>query len=97
MKSKIIVLNYMKYVKKDNGTDKPMTKIQFAFAECQESEKYNGVTVIDCYFKGHEAYEKMSKDMLLKPLEAEFDVLTDYYNPLATKKILKSINGIELR
>lgn len=96
MKSKIILLNYMKYIQK-KGDKSPMTKIQFAFADLQKANSFNGVTVIDCYYKGHDAFEKLSTDMLLKPLDAEFDIIDDYYNPLATKKILKSINGIELR
>lgn len=96
MKSKVIVLNYMKYVKKKDGVEKPMTKIQFAFADLQDTEKYKGVTVIDSYYKGHDAFDKLSKNILLKPIEAEFEVFTDYYNPLSERKLLKSIDGISL-
>ncbi len=95
MNCKIIVLNIMKYIKKKDNT--PMTKIQFAFADIQNSKSYKGVNVIDSYYKGHEVYEKLStKDLILKPCNAEFKVFNDYYNPLAERKLLTKINDIDL-
>lgn len=94
MKSKIIILNVMKYTKK--GTDNPMTRIEFAFSDMQDVDKYKGVTVISCYFKGHEVFDKIDKSMLLKTIDAEFDIIQDYYNPLSTRKMLKAVNDISL-
>lgn len=95
MTSKIILLNYCRYQKKDS--DKMMTRLQFAFAEVQTSENFNGVSIIDCYYSGTDAFKALNKDLLLKPVEAEFDIVNDYYNPLRETKILKSVNGIKLR
>lgn len=96
MKSKIILLNYMKYEKKKDGNVTPMTRLQFAFADVQDAEKFKGVTVIDQYFKNHETYNKLSKSLLLKTLDAEFDEIEDYYDPLRARRILRKIDNIEL-
>lgn len=94
MKSKIILLNFMRYTsKKDNS---PMTKVQFAFCDLQDANNYKGYTVIDQFYKGHEVYDKLNTNLLLKPLNCEFKLIEDFYNPLSTKKILKSIESINL-
>lgn len=96
MKSKIILLNCMKYGKE--GSDKkPTTRIEFAFTDVKDEENYFGSNVISTYVSGHAAFNKLNPDMVFKVLDAEFDIKEDYYNPLATRKILKSINGINLK
>lgn len=96
MKSKIILLNCMRYVKKKDGKETPLTRIQFLFAEYKQSENYIGAEPITCYYKGHGAFNLITEDMLLKPIDAEFKEIKDYYNPLSTRQILKSINGVKL-
>ena len=87
MKSKIIILGKQKYEK----NNEPNTRLEFVIAEIQESEKFVGMTPINSYFKGHKVFENIKKEMLGKPLDCEFNEITDYYDPLKTRKILKSI------
>ena len=96
MKSKIILLSCMRYGK-EGGEKKPTTRIEFAFADVKDEENYFGSNIITSYINGHEAFNKLNSGMVFKVLDAEFEIKEDYYNPLATRKILKSINGINLK
>ena len=96
MKSKIVLLNVMKYGK-EGGEKKPTTRIEFAFTDVKNEENYFGSNVITSFVNGHDAFNKLNADMTFKVLDAEFEIKEDYYNPLATRKILKSINGINLK
>lgn len=96
MKSDIILLNVMRYVKKKDGKETPMSRVQFVFTHSQKSENYVGTEPITCYFKGHDVYKKLCDMELLQCYEADFKEIKDYYNPLATKQLLKSIDGISL-
>lgn len=94
MKSEIVILSYVKYnSKKDN---KPKTKVQFAFGDKQDTEKFKGVSVLDCFYDGHEVFNKLNANLILKRVQAEFEIQNDLYDPLACKKILKKIDNIEL-
>ena len=95
MKNKIIILNVMTYEKKNikGGIDEVNTRIEFLFADreqLQDSKKYLGYSVIPTYHKGN-LLKNITSDMILVPLEAEFKEITDYNNPLASRKLLKSI------
>lgn len=94
MECKIILLSYMKYNKKDDNS--PMTRLEFAFVDVQDTDKFKGISIISSYYKGHGVFDKLDKSLILKPVSAEFEVFQDYYNPLSERKVLKSINGISL-
>lgn len=96
MKSNIILLNVMQYVKKKDNQEKPMTRVQFIFTQLQKSDNYIGTEPITCYYKGHNVYKALSKLEILQVYEAQFKEIKDYYNPLAVKQILQTIDGIEL-
>lgn len=96
MKSKIVLLNVMRYGK-EGGEKKPTTRIEFAFTDVKNEDNYKGSNVITSFVSGHSAFEKLSSDLIFKVCDAEFEIREDYYDPMATKKILKSINGIDLR
>lgn len=96
MKAKIVILNYMKYTKKKDGVDTPLTRIEFVINECKESNSYCGTAPISCFYKGHEIYKKLSKGLLLRPLDAEFEIKEDLYDTMSLRKMLKKINDIDL-
>lgn len=94
MKNKIIILNVMTYEKENRkGEKQENTRIEFLFADreqLQDSKKYLGYSVIPTYHKGN-LLKNITSDMILVPLDAEFREVTDYNNPLASRKLLKSI------
>lgn len=92
--SEIILLNYMKYNSKKDKS--PKTMIQFAFKNVQETKRFNGVAVLNCYYDGHDVYDKLNKDMILKTFPCELELKDDLYDPLSTKKILKKIGNVAL-
>lgn len=93
MKSEIVILSYLKGKSKNN---KDFTRIQFAFGDKQDTEKFKGVSVLDCFYDGHEVYNKLNVNLILKRVQGEFELKEDLYDPLACKKILKKIDNIEL-
>ena len=92
MESEIILLGFMKCGK----DDKPYTRVEFAFSDIQDSKNYKGVSVVSCFYNGHDVYNKLSKELLLRKVKGTFEFHDDLYNPLATKKILKKIGNIDL-
>lgn len=92
MRSEIYLLGVMKCGKED----RIFTRVEFAFADIQDTKNYKGVSVVSCFYDGHDVYNKLSKELLLKRVPAIFEFKDDLYNPLATKKILKKIADIEL-
>ncbi len=98
MKAKIMILSYMRYVKKDktSGTETPMTRIEFIIDELQESKNSCGYKPIACFYKGHDVYNKLSKGLLKRELDAEFEIKPDLYDPSSLRRMLKKINGNEL-
>lgn len=93
MKSEIYLIGIMKCGK----TEKPFTRVEFAFADIQDTKNYKGLSVVNCYYDGYSVYDKLSNEnLILKRSIAEFEFKDDLYNPLATKKILKKVNNIEL-
>lgn len=92
MKSEIIILSYLKYI----SNNEKCTMIQFAFSDKQDTEKFKGVSVLKCFYKGHEVYDKLNLNLILKRCNAEFEIKEDLYDPLACKRILKKIDNIEL-
>ena len=98
IKAKIIILSYLKFDKKDKNTGEvtPMTRIEYAFAEPQDSKKFVGFTTISGFYNGHEIFDRMSKGLLLRPLDAEFSIKEDYYDPNKLRRMLVKINGISL-
>lgn len=93
MKSEIVILSYLKGKTKNN---KEFTRIQFAFGDKQDTEKFKGVSVLDCFYDGHVVYNKLNTNLILKRVQGEFELKEDLYDPLACKKILKKIDNIEL-
>ncbi len=98
MKAKIIILSYLKYTKKnkETGVEKPMTMVSYLMADPQETNKFVGFTPIQGFYEGHEVFSKFSKGLLLRPIDATFDVKDDYYDPSKLRKILVKINDISL-
>lgn len=98
MKGKAIILNYMKYVKKDKdtGIEQPMTRIEFLIDELQESKKRVGYSVVSCYYKGFDVYDRLSKGLLKKEVDVVYEFSQDMFNPLALRRMLKKINGVDL-
>ena len=92
MKSEIIILNYVKYIKNNEKT----TMIQFAFSDKQDTEKFKGVSILKCFYKGHDVYDKLNANLILKRVQGEFEIKDDLYDPLACNKILKKVDNIEL-
>lgn len=93
MKSEIVILSYLKGKSKNN---KDFTRIQFAFGDKQDTEKFKGVSILDCFYDGHDVYNKLNTNLILKRVIGEFELKVDLYDPLACKKILKKIDNIEL-
>lgn len=93
MKSEIVILSYLKGKSQNN---KEYTKITFAYGDKQDSEKFKGVSVLDCFYNGHEVFNKLNVNLILKRVQGEFELKEDLFNPLACKKILKKIDNIEL-
>lgn len=93
MKSEIVILSYLKGKTKNN---KEFTRIQFAFGDKQDTEKFKGVSVLDCFYEGHDVFKKLNINLVLKKCIAEFEIKEDLYDPLACKKILKKIDNIDL-
>lgn len=98
MKAKIVILNYMKYTKKDKETksETPLTRIEFVINDFKEGNSYCGTAPISCFYKGHDIYKKLSKGLLLRPLDAEFEIKEDLYDTMSLRKMLKKINDIDL-
>lgn len=92
MKTEIAILNYVKYEK----DGKKRTLINFVFSDIQESNNSVGVSVLTQFYDGHEVFNKLSKDLILKKVVAEFEIKEDMFNPLECRKILKSVNNINL-
>lgn len=93
MKSEIVILNYLKGKSRSN---KDFTRIQFAFGNKQDTENFKGVSVLDSFYDGHEVYNKLNSNLILKRVQGEFELREDLYDPLACKKILKKIDNIDL-
>lgn len=93
MKSEIVILNYLKGKTKNN---KEFTRIQFAFGDKQDTEKFKGVSVLDCFYDGHDVFKKLNNNLVLKKCIAEFEIKEKMYDPLACEKILKKIDNIDL-
>lgn len=93
MKSEIVILSYLKGKSKNN---KEFTRIQFAFGDKQDTEKFKGVSVLDCFYDGHQVFNKLNSNLILKRVQGEFELKEDLFDPLACKKILKKIDNIEL-
>lgn len=95
MKDKISILNVMTYTKenKNTGEVKENSRIEFIFAnpKCiQNSSKYLGYQVITTYCKGN-ILKHLQKENIATPIEVEFKEVSNYNDPLASKKMLKSI------
>lgn len=96
MKGKIMILNYMKYVKKKDGVETPMTRIEFVIDDLQESNNSCGFKPIACFYQGHDVFNKLSKGLLKRELDAEFEIKPDLYDPSSLRRMLKRINGTDL-
>lgn len=95
MKANITILNIMTYEKFNDktGEEEVRSRLEFIFSDkeqLQNSSKYIGFTPIPVFLKGN-LVAKLGKDVILKNVYAEFEEIKDFNNPLATRKILKSI------
>lgn len=93
MKTEIVILSYLKGKSQNN---KDYTKIQFAYGNKQDTEKFKGVSILTMFYDGHDVFNKLNSNLILKRVQGEFELKEDLYDPLACKKILKKVDNIEL-
>lgn len=94
MKEKIMitsVLCYGEYEKKTKLSYILIGKDRFA-----DNDNFKGYTPVDSWFNGSKVFNSITKDLIGKPIDANFNIKPDYKNPLNTRGSLESLdnNGV---
>lgn len=61
-----------------------------------DNDKFKGYTPVDSWINNITCFDKISKDLIGKPIEATYELKQRYDNPLSNYAVLKSLdnNGI---
>jgi hypothetical protein len=89
MKERIVLLNVLKY-KNDKGEG---TRVGFIFAnsdKVQDTDKFIGYSELSQFYDA-DTFSKFKKEMIGKPVDAYFKVVSSPSNPLKTRSIIEKI------
>ncbi len=72
-----IIIRKVRLVKPKDKKKEPQTIVSYSTGY-KESDYERGETLLDCWFKGDEAFEILQKDYLNVPLTATFELVERY-------------------
>lgn len=91
MKAEIEIINLLKYDSEKAGKG---TRLSFRMLGTQYLSNYKslkGYEIKDCYFQGHEVYEKVPETFIGAKVVAEIIEDPNNTDPLKAKRIIKSL------
>lgn len=92
MKEEIIILSCLSYKSKDDGSQK--TRLGFVITsrdKISSNAKFKGVAELSQFFDGEEVFNLITKDMILKPIQAKLVPKTDTRNSLIVRNVIEGI------
>ena len=94
MKEKIMITSVLCFGDKDKKTK--LSYILIGKDRFSDNDNFKGYTPVDSWFNGIKAFNSVTKDLIGKPIEANFNLKPDYKNPLNTRSMLESLdnNGV---
>lgn len=89
-KELIIIIDAIRYIDKKTGEIK--TRIGFVFGSekhLKKTDKFVGFSELSCFYDG-DLIERIPKEVIMKPIEATFEIRNNQSNPMKSSAILSS-------
>lgn len=91
MEQNIQIQNVMTYIDKKDG--KPKTRVGFFLSDVSQkadNKSYRGYSELSLFYDGNEIFNKISNDMIGKPLLAKLKTITNVTNPMKSHQVIES-------
>lgn len=90
MKSKIMILNILKY-SNDNGEGTRVSYVLLDDDKIADSDNFKGLTQVDSFYYNHKTFDLLPLGIVGKVIDATFVARPNYKNALKVTHILESV------